>query len=407
MPLFSLPDRHGLIPRLLHWITAAALVPTAILGLLAHAGAEALARDGGATAPRVAALAQTFSLHKTFGIALLALTVLRLYLASGHPRPGLLHGHRRAEAMAAATIHRLLLLTLILVPLSGWAAHAASGPFAPILWPFGQSLPGIAPDPGLSAAFRGAHKALLLLMAGALTLHVVASVLHAVRDRDGSLARITRGTPAAASGPQPSGPRAWTAAVALVAAAILVAPPAADREGAAWRMPDNMLSTTPEAEHWQVIDGTLSLTVQQFGREIRGSFTSWSADIVWDESGPLGPAGHVTVEVDVASLDLGAVTAQATGPDFLAPDRFPRAVFEATLLRRIDGQRAEGTLTLRGMSRPVAFPFRLSIENGTAWAGGSLVLDRRDFGIGANLPEGDKLAFPVEVVFDLRAERVR
>ena len=43
---------------------------------------------------------------------------------------------------------------------------------------------------------------------------------------------------------------------------------------------------------------------------------------------------------------------------------------------------ASGTLIIRGTSRPVKLPFRLTIDGDTARMTGSAVIDRRNFGVG-------------------------
>ncbi|WP_301067742.1 hypothetical protein [Pseudooceanicola sp.] len=56
----------------------------------------------------------------------------------------------------------------------------------------------------------------------------------------------------------------------------------------------------------------------------------------------------------------------------------------------LDGQEAEGTLSLQGQTRPLSFPFRLTISDG----------------IGANLPDPAPPARVVTLCFGIEARRL-
>lgn len=403
MPLSDTPRSHGALTRTLHWASALLLAGVAVLGLRAHWLAGDLARaEGAEAAALVRTTAEAFSLHKTLGLCLLALTLVRIEWLRGQQRARLIRGDRPVTAFLALWVRALLYGTLILVPLTGWLHHAASEGFAPILWPLGQSLPFVPSDPWLAGLAATLHRALLVTLALALLLHVAGALRHHYMLRDATLVRMIRGTPTEGSERQPR--RLWPVLATLpvwagVLAASLALPAAAPPQG--------QRPTITGAGDWRVTEGRIRLTVTQFGSDITGEFANWSADVAWAERGNTGTAGHAVVTIDLASLTLGALTRQALGPDFLDVANHPQAVFAADLIRRIDGPLAEGALKLRGVERPVSFPFRLTIDSGTAYAGAVIALDRRDFGIGANLDTDEALAFPVTVRFDLQAERAR
>ena len=134
MALANTPQSFGSLARFLHWLTA--LLILAAIGLALYI--KGLPHATGAETARVAAL---YSLHKTIGIAAFVSALLRMLWAFFQPKPGALHPERRLEAFAAAAVHWSLYAAMLIMPLSGWCAHAALTGFAPILWPFGQSLP--------------------------------------------------------------------------------------------------------------------------------------------------------------------------------------------------------------------------------------------------------------------------
>ncbi len=400
-PLTDTATRYGPLTRVWHWASAALIAAALPLGLWARWMAEELqTAQGAALSDLVATTASAFSWHKTLGLSVLILALLHLLIRGSRARrPDLIRGDRPVEAVVARSVQAVLGAAVILVPLTGWLIHSASEGFAPHLLPLPQRLP--APQgPDAVAFFTALHRAAIVTLTLALVLHVAGGLRHHFRDRDATLMRMVRGRPAQGSSeqPRPTGPRLaaaglWIAALAL-GAAIGAAPHP--------RPPQDRI--LPEG-NWRVSEGDIRLTVTQFGREVTGRLPDWEAQITWDDQAGLGPAGHTTVRIDLRTLTLGALTAQALGPDFLDVADHPQAVFDATLTRVTDGQRAEGTLTLRGETRPVSFPFRLSTDHGTAYAGATLTLDRRDFGIGDNLPDPDVLGHEVEVRITLEASR--
>lgn len=214
MSLGNTDASYGLISRILHWVTALLIFVAFPLGFIAN---RAELTDQAAI-DRVLAL---FSLHKTVGIAALAIGLACIAWSLTQPRPGPISASRIETALARLT-HWTLSIGLVAVPVSGWLAHSASPGLAPILWPLGQYLPFV-PATADAAALTGAvHWLATKLLALAILLHVAGALKHALIDRDGTLARMTRGTPTETNA-HPKSPRAFLAALALWTAALALA----------------------------------------------------------------------------------------------------------------------------------------------------------------------------------------
>lgn len=405
----SLPDagdRFGVVTRTIHWLTALLIFAAFPLGLIAHEMAEKLdqvaAQDQAALVARTATL---FSVHKTLGVAVVFVSIFRIAWGLSQRRPGLIKGDHRPEALAAETVHYMLYSLLILVPVSGWVHHAATAGFAPILWPFGQGLPFIHQSETLASVTTALHWIFAWSLAGVLALHIGGALKHHVIDRDATLRRMWRGDSAVPSPRQPghAAPMATaTLLLALIAALGVSLTPT--KPGATAGQAPTLAAAGGE---WQVTDGRLSIEVTQFGNQVEGSFADWVAEITYDPDAPAGPAGQVIVQISVPSLTLGSVTNQALGADFLAAEEHPTAIFDAQLIKQADGSHiAEGTLSLRDQQMPLSFPFELEIDaEGTAHASASFELDRRDYGVGANMPDEKTVAFAVATSWELTAER--
>ncbi|MFC6584450.1 YceI family protein [Sulfitobacter aestuariivivens] len=156
---------------------------------------------------------------------------------------------------------------------------------------------------------------------------------------------------------------------------------------------------------WQVQDGTIEITVTQFGNSVTGSFSDWTAQITFDETTTDRKKGDVVATISIPSLTLGSVTQQALGADFFDATNHPTATFAADLMAASDGYEATGTLTIKGTAVPVSMPFALAITDDSAEMRGALTLDRRSFQIGANMADEQNLGFAVDVLITLTANR--
>jgi polyisoprenoid-binding protein YceI len=144
------------------------------------------------------------------------------------------------------------------------------------------------------------------------------------------------------------------------------------------------------------------------GDAFTGTFRRWSADITFDPKALT--ASKAVVSVDVTSAVTGdADRDQALpNPDWLAVQRFPKAVFTTTAITDLGGGRyqASGDLAIKGVHKAVVLPFTLAIAGDTARMNGQVVLDRRSFGIGqGQWSTADVVDTKVLVIVQLTAHR--
>lgn len=396
MPAANSPTAYGEVAKIFHWATALLILTLIPLGIIA----EELPYD---TGEALALKAQVFSVHKTLGVLVFFVALARILWALTQARPGLLHSDKKAEAFLATLVHWLLYLSIVLVPLSGWLHHAATDGFAPIWWPFGQSLPFVPKSETVSHLFGAWHWVLTKVLIGSLVLHILGAIKHHVIDKDGTLRRMWFGaSDAAGTGHHPkSGAVAGVAvyAVALVVATVLGL--SGDDTAAGG---NTQLTAAPSP--WTVQDGSIGIAVQQLNSEVSGQFGQWSAVIEFVETLVEGSHGRAEVSIAVDSLTLGSVTSQAIGPDFMQAEAHPVATFTADLVPAEAGAYlAVGELSLAGATVPVEMPFDLTIEGDTAHAVGQVALDRRDFNIGEKYPDEGTVGFGVTVTIDVTATR--
>jgi len=166
------------VTKLLHWLTALAVIGMIGVGwwmVGLPLGQQKLL---------------IYAWHKWIGLAILALTLLRLLWRWRVPAPPLPGAVAAWERRLAPFVHGFLLGLLLAMPLTGWLMSSAAG--VAVVW-FGiVPMPDLVPrDPDLFEALRGAHNILSKLLVAALLLHWAAVVRHDVLRRDGIFRRMS------------------------------------------------------------------------------------------------------------------------------------------------------------------------------------------------------------------------
>jgi polyisoprenoid-binding protein YceI len=119
------------------------------------------------------------------------------------------------------------------------------------------------------------------------------------------------------------------------------------------------------------------------GEAFTGTFRAWDAQIAFD---PKTATGHVSVRIQTGSAVTGnADRDQALpGAPWFASGKYPTANFEASSFKNLGGGRYEaaGTLSVKGVTKPLTLPFTLAITGDTARMTASVGVNRLAFGVG-------------------------
>ena len=131
--------------------------------------------------------------HKSFGITVLGLVVLRVLWRVSHPAPPLPSNHARLEILGAKLGHAALYVLMIALPLSGWmhdsawkdaAAHPMSL-FWSIPWPRISMIANIeaVSKEHLHELFGQLHIISSYVLYGVLALHIAGALKHQYFDQ--------------------------------------------------------------------------------------------------------------------------------------------------------------------------------------------------------------------------------
>ena len=388
---------YGAVAKTFHWLTALLIFTAFPLGMIA----ESWSYDSSSS---LATKGVLFSMHKTVGVTVFFVAVLRILWAIVQPKPAGLHPDRKLETWLAETVHWLLYGSLVIVPLSGWLSHASSAGFAPIWWPFGQNLPLVPVSEAVSHFFEGWHFVFTKVLGVAVLLHIAGAIKHQVIDKDLTLARMLPGQILAGTPGEHSRVPVFSAMGVYTAALVLGTFIGLSAEKTA---PATELEVT--ASEWTVKEGDLGISVVQFGSRLPGRFNTWAASIAFDPDAPTDELGRVSVDIAIDSLSLGTVSSEALKPEFFDAAAYPTASFTAPIISdpsTPDHYVADGVLSLKGVEVPVSLPFSLTLDGDTATMEGSMQLDRREFGIGtASYKDEATIGFLVDVAISITATR--
>ncbi|HEY4344218.1 MAG TPA: YceI family protein [Parvibaculum sp.] len=154
---------------------------------------------------------------------------------------------------------------------------------------------------------------------------------------------------------------------------------------------------------------TISWEGTQGGNKLAGHCEKFTADIAFDPAALANSAVKVTI--DTGSCKTGEAQKDEYLPQagWFNVTAFPNAVFEAKRFRHDGGDRyaADGTLTLKGVTKQVALLFTLKIDGDKAHVVGVTTLQRLAFGVGdgSQLSSADVAGLDVKVKVDLHATK--
>ncbi|HEY0180046.1 MAG TPA: cytochrome b [Dokdonella sp.] len=182
MSLRSDATRWGALAKFFHWTIVLLILVQAVVGLVM------------VELPKRPSTIPVYSFHKSVGITVLALAVLRLAWRAFDARPLAAPGVPPWQHAAARAGHALLYLLIFAVPLSGWLFDSASS-LRPLYWFDLIRIPSLTGgrDDTLKEFAEAAHEWLFWLLALVAAGHAAAALVHHFVVRDDTLRRMLPG----------------------------------------------------------------------------------------------------------------------------------------------------------------------------------------------------------------------
>ena len=129
-----------------------------------------------------------FNLHKSLGVTVFLLLLLRIYIRVKQSPPPFPSSMKEWEKKLADIVHKALYVLTMAVPLSGitMAIYSKYG----IKW-FGLSLVAGLDNPELRDIFKETHEVIGAILITLIVLHIVAAIKHKVIDKDNVMQRMS------------------------------------------------------------------------------------------------------------------------------------------------------------------------------------------------------------------------
>jgi len=364
-------EQFGAVSQCFHWLTAFCIFGLLLAGFFMVGMAFSETK------------LQIYGLHKSFGLVVLFLGVMRLiWRFMNTPVQSLPH-HPKWEQFLAKTIHIVLYGTIIGMPLSGWLMSSAGEFPAKFFGLF--SLPSIFVKNAMwFEIFRTVHELFSYVLIASVGLHIIGALKHDLVEKDQTMARM--------------GAHRFIGFLGLIFLFLVMGLClktiyiSQNIENPLHVLEDTSIISEPSSkvQKW-VIDpkkSQIDFTFLQYGQKITGHFETWSGAIFFDPDDLAHSTVFIRISADSIKTGSEDRDGQARGTEWFSSTQYPDIIFKSQNFKSLGPNQyaVQGMLTIRGVTVPLHFPFSLLItaektkKIGVMMA--NLTLQRLDFGVG-------------------------
>lgn len=179
--------RYSAVAIVLHWLMAVLIISNLAGGLVLEGLLDS------PDSSRVAIGRIMVGLHKSLGLTVLSLTVVRIVWRVSHAPPPLPAHMTPLERGLSRVSHAGFYVLMLALPMSGWAVVSTAAVPRPLQWFWLFDVPKLSLSADIYQTARQGHEVLGWIMIALLMLHVVAALKHHWFDRDVVLARMLFG----------------------------------------------------------------------------------------------------------------------------------------------------------------------------------------------------------------------
>jgi polyisoprenoid-binding protein YceI len=176
----------------------------------------------------------------------------------------------------------------------------------------------------------------------------------------------------------------------------------------AWPLGLALLAVAPLAAQAEQLlvpaQSEIQFVSRQMGVPVEGRFKTFDAKVVFDPAKPASSSIAFSVDTGSATLGVRETDAELPKADWFNVAKFPKASFQSTAVKRLQGNQFEvaGKLSIKGVSSDVVVPVTLAQNGAQTTATGSFAIKRLTYRIGDNeWSDTSMVADPVQVKFKL------
>jgi len=367
----SLDNHYTPAAKLLHWLVAGMIVLQFVLAKMAD-----VASGDGSAVRELALLAN----HKSVGITILALAIVRLVWRQKNPPPPLPATMPQWQITASHLSHWSLYALLFAMPVTGWLMSSASA--YSVSWFNLIQLPDlVAPNPAAKEVFEETHETLAKLLILVAAVHVGAAIKHALFNKDGVLQRMVSAVSVVTFAVVVAIGVAWLGGAGKSSGGTTTAD-VAQEDGTA--TPDTVTASS-DLPVWQIdyANSYIKFVGDQAGADFEGTWELWSAELRFSTDQLDSSVFDVTVNTTSAETQDDDRDVTLADPEWFDTMNFPEAYFRASEFSTTgDGHVANGQLIIKNVASPVQLTFTVSADGDSRVLNGTAQLDRLALGVG-------------------------
>lgn len=348
--------------------------------------------------------------HKSLGITILLLAVVRLIYRIKHTPPELPSTMPTWQIVVSNATHCLLYFFLFMLPISGWMMSSANA--YSVSWFNLIALPDfIGPDEQNAYWLKLIHEWLATALAAIAFLHILAALKHHIIDKDNVLRKMFS--------------RSSVAAAVLILFVIILAFSGSEREKKSSTLDDSAkqssLSNTTNNEElngtqadsnlavWDIdyANSYIKFTGEQAGAPFTGEWQQWNAQLQFDKTQLQQSIFNVQIDINSVNSNDDQRDETILSSDFFNVLDFSEARFYSTDFSNVElpeklsitsqneplsdandsGQinskyLAKGYLTIKGIKKPIDFYFQITEREQTIELTGTAELNRHSWQLG-------------------------
>jgi polyisoprenoid-binding protein YceI len=171
----------------------------------------------------------------------------------------------------------------------------------------------------------------------------------------------------------------------LLLAFLGCADPAKDKPQAAVDepAPEPVAAAQEETQRYVLGEGS---SIGFVGSKVTGSheggFHDFEGEVLVTGDDPTRSTVNITIDATSLWADNERLTGHLQSPDFFEVETYPTATFKSTAIAAVgDGYTMTGNLTLHGVTKSIAFPAAITIEEGQVTAQAEFAIKRFEFGL--------------------------
>jgi polyisoprenoid-binding protein YceI len=147
----------------------------------------------------------------------------------------------------------------------------------------------------------------------------------------------------------------------------------------------NMVYVNGQAYQPADSKSSVKFSIRNFGINTGGSFKGLEGDIQFDKTNPGKTVFDISINATTVNTGNDARDTHLRKEEYFDVARFPKISFKSTAVSaKGSGYQVSGQLSIKGTTKTISFPFKVSSDADGYLFEGSFQLNRRDFKVGGN-----------------------